>query len=113
MTLGIEAGGTRTTVLLVDALNKELLTFQAGPAVLPLMSDRELQWHLRDIAARLPQTPSAIGIGMAGARSEADKERLQRAASRIWPAIPCIASNDLETALAAAPVRTQLVTRIS
>ena len=112
ISLGIEAGGTRTSVLLVDADDKQIIAFESGPAVLSLMSDRELQWHLRDIAARLPQTPSAIGIGMAGARSEADKERLQRAASRIWPAIPCIATNDLETALAGAPVRKQALSRV-
>jgi len=112
ITLGIEAGGTRTTVLLVDAADKELLSFQTGPAVLPLMSDRELQWHLRDIAARLPFTPSAIGIGMAGARTDSDKERLHRAALRIWPAVPCVATNDLDTALAAAPARRPPLPRV-
>ena len=98
--LGIEAGGTRTSVLLVDEKGSALASFRTGPAVLSLMSDRELQWHLRDIAGRLPITPSAIGIGMAGARSDSDKERLRRAASRIWAAIPCLATNDLESALA-------------
>ncbi len=110
--LGIEAGGTRTTVRLEEETGRELLTFQAGPAVLPLMSDRELQWHLRDIATRLPFTPSAIGIGMAGARSDADKDRLHRAASRIWPAMPCVATNDLDTALAAAPQRQPALPRV-
>ncbi len=105
ITLGIEAGGTRTTVLLVDAADQHLLAFDTGPAVLPLMSDRELLWHLRDIAARLPFSPSSIGIGMAGARTEADKDRLRRVASRIWPEVPFIATNDLDTALAAAPLR--------
>lgn len=111
-TLGIEAGGTRTSVLLVDAADQERLSFQTGPAVLPLMSDRELLWHLRDIAARLPFTPSSIGIGMAGARTEADKDRLRRAASRIWPAVPCIATNDLDTALAAVPEHKAPVSRV-
>lgn len=110
--LGIEAGGTRTSVLLVDTAGRHVTAFQTGPAVLSLMSDRELQWHLRSIAARLPQTPSAIGIGMAGARTEADKERLRRAASRIWPAIPCTATNDLETALATAPQRKRPTARV-
>jgi N-acetylmuramic acid 6-phosphate etherase len=101
--LGIEAGGTRTSVLLADEKGGAIASFRTGPAVLSLMSDRELQWHLRDIADRLPHTPSAIGIGMAGARSDSDKERLRRVASRIWPAVPFVATNDLETALAAAP----------
>jgi N-acetylmuramic acid 6-phosphate etherase len=110
--LGIEAGGTRTSVLLVDAADQQIASFKTGPAVLSLMSDRELQWHLRDIATRLPRTPSAIGIGMAGARTEADKERLSRAVSRIWPAIPCTATNDLETALAAAPRGRRAIPRV-
>lgn len=110
--LSIEAGGTRTSVLLVDTAGRQVTAFQTDPAVLSLMSDRELQWHLRSIAARLPQTPSAIGIGMAGARTEADKERLRRAASRIWPAIPCTATNDLETALATAPQRKRPTARV-
>lgn len=103
--LGIEAGGTRTCVLMVDEGSRVLASFETGPAVLPLMSDRELQWHFREIAARLPFSPSAVGIGMAGARSEPDKERLRRVVSRVWPAVPCVATNDLETALAAAPLR--------
>lgn len=110
--LGIEGGGTRTTILMIDAEGHTLADFQTGPAVLALMSDRELQWHLRDIAARLPQRPRAIGIGLAGARTEADRDRLHRAASRIWPAIPCVATNDLETALAAAPVARQALPRV-
>lgn len=101
--LGIEGGGTRTTVRLEAESGAVLAEFAAGPAVLSLISDRELQWHLRDIAARLPCAPSAIGIGLAGARTEADAERLRRAASRVWPLVPCVATNDLETALAAVP----------
>lgn len=110
--LGIEAGGTRTSVLMVDDGSHVLASFQTGPAVLPLMSDRELQWHFREIASRLPCSPSAVGIGMAGARSEADKDRLRRVVSRVWPAVPCVATNDLETALAAAPRRQPPVPRV-
>ena len=64
--LGIEGGGTRTTVKMVDGGGETLADFQTGPAVLSLMTDRELQWHLRDIADRLPQSPDALGIGLAG-----------------------------------------------
>lgn len=101
--LGIEGGGTRTTVRLVDGTGSTVKAFQTQPAVLSLMTDRELRWHLRDIAGRLPLKPEAIGIGLAGARSAADQERLRRATVRVWPGIPCVATNDLETALAAAP----------
>ncbi|HRJ11606.1 MAG TPA: BadF/BadG/BcrA/BcrD ATPase family protein, partial [Prosthecobacter sp.] len=103
--LGIEGGGTRTTVLMVDARGTVLAELARGPAVLPLMSDRELQWHLRGIAEALPRAPQSVCIGLAGARSETDRERLRRAACRVWPGALCLAVNDLETALAAAPVK--------
>lgn len=117
--LGIEGGGTRTSVLLVRrakapkaARNEIMAQFAIGPAVLPLMSDRELQWHLREIAGRLPQPPEAIGIGLAGARTDASRERIQRAASVVWPQVPCHATNDLETALHAAPPPKRPVNRV-
>lgn len=76
------------------------------PGNLKLLSDRELQWRLKEIAARLPCPPnalSAIAIGLAGTRTGADRDRIRRAADRVFPKIPCLATNDLETALAAAP----------
>lgn len=110
--LGIEGGGTRTSALMIDAGGRTLADFSIGPAVLPLMSDRELQWHFRAITARLPAIPHAVGIGLAGVRTEADCERLRRAAARAWPAVPVVATNDLETALAAAPRRRHAPTRV-
>jgi N-acetylmuramic acid 6-phosphate etherase len=38
---------------------------------------------------------------MAGARTEADRARIRRAAAKAWPCVPCYATSDLETALAA------------
>jgi N-acetylmuramic acid 6-phosphate etherase len=110
--LGIEGGGTRTSVRLEDDSGTLLAEFTTGPAVMTLMSDRELQWHLRDIAERLPSPPHAIGIGLAGVRTPTDADRLRRVASRVWPKTPCIASNDLETALAAAPTARQPRARV-
>lgn len=110
--LGIEGGGTRTTVRLVDGTGSTVKAFQAQPAVLSLMTDRELRWHLRAIAGRLPLKPEAIGIGLAGARTAADQERLRRATKRVWPGIPCVATNDLETALAAAPAPIKEIPRV-
>lgn len=103
--LGIEGGGTRTTVRLEDARGAVLAELARGPAVLPLMSDRELAWHLRGIGEALPQAPQAVCLGLAGVRSETERERLRRAACRVWPGALCLAVNDLETALAAAPAR--------
>lgn len=110
--LGIEGGGTRSSVRLEDDKGTVLADFASGPAVLALMSDRDLQWHLRDIANRLPVAPTAIGIGLAGVRTPADADRLRRAASRVWPTLPCVATNDLETALASVPDAKKPTTRI-
>jgi N-acetylmuramic acid 6-phosphate etherase len=110
--LGIEGGGTRTTVLMTDEKGQSVADFHSGPAVLSLLTDRELRWHLRDIQKRLPRSPEAIGIGLAGARAIIDQERLAQAVARVWPGVPCIATNDLETALAAAPVQKKPLPRV-
>ena len=102
--LGIEGGGTRSTLVLADDQGQTFAELQGGPANVKLLSDRQLSWLLRSFAARLPKLPiRAIAIGLAGARTEADKDRIRRAAGRVWPQVPCMATNDLETALAAVP----------
>jgi len=102
--LGIEGGGTRSTLVLADEQGQTVAELQGGPANVKLLSDRQLLWLLRSFAARLPKSPiRAIAIGLAGARTEADKDRIRRAAGRVWPQVPCLATNDLETALAAVP----------
>ena len=103
--LGIEGGGTRSTAILADANGQSLLELQGGPANLALLSDRQLLWVLRSYASRLPlkgRRLAGIAIGLAGARTPAQWECIRQAAQRIWPGIPCLATNDLETALAAA-----------
>jgi len=99
--LGIEAGGTRSVALLEDRNGAVVQRLEAGPANLRLIDDRKLARHFRGLARALPR-PDALGIGMAGARTEPDRERIRRAAAKVWPAVPCQATNDLETALMAA-----------
>jgi N-acetylmuramic acid 6-phosphate etherase len=99
--LGIEGGATRTLALLVDARGEVLRRIETGPANLRLLGDAELIQRLRDVHKEAT-SPRAIGIGMAGARTEADCNRIRRAAARVWPGVPCFATNDLETALMAA-----------
>ena len=99
--LGIECGGTRTVALLADANNNLLKRLEAGPANLRLLTDRQLLRHFKSIASNFPR-PAALGIGMAGMRTESDRKRILTATARVWPEIPCAATNDLETALAAA-----------
>lgn len=100
-TLGIEGGGTRTTVLLANERDDTVIEFAAGPANLRLMTVEDLDGHLRGIRNRLPQRPHRIGIGLAGARLESDFERLRQSVARVWPGVPCAATDDLETALEA------------
>ena len=99
--LGIEGGGTRTVVLWADYEGRLLQRREFGPAKFRLLSERELQAHLREIQGAFPSA-IAVGIGLAGARTNQDKERLRKAASRVWPGASIYATNDLETALMAA-----------
>ena len=101
--LGVECGGTRTAALLVDAAPQVVREIHAGPANLRLLSDAQLVRHFRGLGlGRF--SPASLAIGMAGARTEADRERIRRAAARVWPGVPCLATNDLETALLAAEI---------
>ena len=99
--LGIEGGGTRTIALLANHKGETLARIEAGPANLQLLSDRQLVTHFRELANSLSR-PNAMAIGLAGAWSEQDFKRIQLAAAKVWPRIPCYATNDLETALVAA-----------
>jgi N-acetylmuramic acid 6-phosphate etherase len=99
--LGIEAGGTRTVALATGGNLDAPIRREFGPANLWLLDDPQLTRRLRAIAREIPK-PAAIGIGMAGARTPADRARLAAAAARVWPGIPCHATSDLEIALMAA-----------
>ncbi len=99
--LGIEAGGTRT-VAMTDGLDPSRAhRMEFGPANLRLLDDAALARHFRSMARSMPK-PDALAVGMAGARTDADRKRILDAAGKAWPGIPCYATNDLETALMAA-----------
>lgn len=98
--LGIECGGTRTIALLIRGTHLRQRR-EIGPANLRLLSEVQLLRHFRQLRDALP-TPDALGIGMAGARTDADVARIHRCAAKLWPRLPCWAGNDLEVALAAA-----------
>lgn len=99
--LGIEGGGTRTIAVLADARGSVIQRVEAGPANARLLSDAQLSRIFRTVGGSLPR-PSAIGIGLAGVRDETDRKRVQQAAAAVWPDVPCVVTNDLETALKAA-----------
>ncbi len=100
--LGIEAGATKCVAILAESFKHCLSRLElAEPGNLRLLSDAQLRDLLGRIARQVPR-PAAVGIGMAGALNEGDRERIRQAAASIWPGIPCWAGHDLETALAAA-----------
>jgi N-acetylmuramic acid 6-phosphate etherase len=67
-----------------------------------LLDDASLLKHFRAIKRAAKTALAGIVIGMAGARTENDRRRIQAAAAKVWAGIPCYATNDLETALMAA-----------
>ncbi len=103
--LGIEGGGTHTTALLADASGRALFQGAFGPGNVRLLKDDALKSLFLAIARKLPAkvSPATIAIGMAGARTPADKKRITTTAAVVWKGVPCLATNDLETALMAAP----------
>jgi N-acetylmuramic acid 6-phosphate etherase len=105
--LGIEGGGTHTVAYVADDSGRLILRAEAEPANLHLLSHTALVRLLCSLRRRLPR-PVALAIGLAGARTEADRDRIRAAAARVWPGLPCYATNDLETALmAATPAHSQ------
>ena len=101
ITLGIEGGGTRTSVLLVEGADIVRASFAVGPGNLQLLSGEDLAALLASIRDQLPARPDRIGIGMAGVRSAADRERLRRAVAATWPDVPAVVGDDLILALEA------------
>ena len=99
--LGIEGGGTRTVALLADGSGRTLRRVETGPANMKLLTAAQLGRRFHSIAAALP-LPDAVAIGLSGAWVEADFEKIRLAAEKVWPRIPCYATNDLETGLTAA-----------
>jgi len=103
--IGIECGATRSTVLLCQGDDLPCIRAEFGPANVRLMDDHQLIQHFSRI--RTIQTDSmpplaGIVVGIAGARTESDRERVREAAAKVWPKVPCYATNDLEPALVAA-----------
>jgi N-acetylmuramic acid 6-phosphate etherase len=103
--LGIECGATRSTVLMCQGDDLPCIRAEYGPANVRLMDDHQLVQHFSRIRTiHTDSMPGLAGIvvGIAGARNEADRERVREAAAKVWPKVPCYATNDLEPALVAA-----------
>lgn len=103
--LGIEGGATRTVAVLADATGRQVARCETGPGNVRLLSDPQLVRLLRGLRSRLPR-PAAVALGMAGAATEQDRQRILAAAAKVWAGIPCRVTHDLETALAVGLQRT-------
>src|SRR5688572_17817225 len=102
--LGLDCGGTRSVA--IYECGGTTRRVEAGPGNVRLLSEVQLLALFRELKSvhkDLP-APSAIAIGMAGARLDYDRGRVRRAAAKVWPSIPCSAWGDLDTALAAAEI---------
>jgi N-acetylmuramic acid 6-phosphate etherase len=103
--LGIECGATKTIALLETGAEGEVSRGEFGPGNLRLLDDAALRAHFQTIHKYFdrPGNLAAVAIGMAGARTDADRRRMRQAADVVWPGVECHATNDLAPALAAAP----------
>lgn len=104
--LGIEGGGSRTVAIAIDVAGKILNRWEGGAANLKLISDAGLVQIFRQIKALAP-SPAAIAIGLAGARTDRDRQRLTRLAAIVWPKTICHTTNDLESGWAALSATTR------
>ncbi|MDA0810962.1 MAG: N-acetylmuramic acid 6-phosphate etherase [Verrucomicrobia bacterium] len=100
--LGIEGGGTRTSVLVVDETDAVLASQAGGPANFRLMTTRNVEDWLIGIREKLDVVPDRIGIGMAGVRSVRDHWVLREIVRRVWPNALCATSDDMLVALESA-----------
>ena len=100
--LGIECGGTRTVALFGPGKDGDFQRAEFGPANLRLLDDAGLVKHFKAVRRAAAAPCAGIAIGMAGARTEKDRRRIRAAAGKVWRNTPVYATDDLETALAAA-----------
>ena len=76
--LGIECGATHTVAL--HESGGQVARAEFGPANLRLLDNVQLTRRLRQIAKQFPK-PSAVAIGMAGARTEQSIAELEALAA--------------------------------
>ena len=100
--IGIECGGTRTTVITLKENGRPSPQAELPAANLRLIDDAYLRGMFETIARRHPH-PTAVGIGMAGIRTDEDRHRVRRQLWSVWPAAKIYPTDDLESALEGLP----------
>ncbi|HWN97306.1 MAG TPA: N-acetylmuramic acid 6-phosphate etherase [Methylomirabilota bacterium] len=106
--LGLDCGGTRSVA--VCEYGGRVRRVEAGPGNVGLLNDSQLLALFRELSSvhKGLCVPSAVAIGMAGAGIAAQRQRIERAAAKVWPRTPCVVTGDLDTALAAAEIDEQV-----
>ncbi|NBQ23658.1 MAG: N-acetylmuramic acid 6-phosphate etherase [Verrucomicrobia bacterium] len=96
--LGIEGGGTHTSVLLADVQGKLIARHTLGPGNFRLLKPQALKALLKACRS-LASRPLAIGMGMAGIREQEDISKVRQVAQSIWPSSRLWVDHDLHSAL--------------
>lgn len=100
--LGIECGGTRTSALRLREDGQASPRREYPAANLRLIGDEQLGKLFQQIAKQ-HENPKCVGVGMAGVRTQEDRNRVRRQVRLAWPSAKMYITDDLETALAGAP----------
>lgn len=95
--LGIECGGTRTSVCFLEENGNVLNTLELGPANYRIALRSIWFEYFRRIRNTFPQ-PKTIGLAVSGARQKQDHEELAKILSQFYPNLPHRVSHDLESA---------------
>lgn len=98
LVLGVECGGTKSVALLATVTGELVARAEFGSGNFRLLSPAQLRAHFRAMAKSCPGA-SAVGLGLAGVRTEEDRAAVRAAAAEVWPSVPCWVGNDLETAI--------------
>ena len=101
LVLGVESGGTKTSVILVDDGGRLVARAEAGACNLKLLDDAAVVRIMRQVKRQLPAAPSRIAWCGAGIRTEHDRRRAMKLLARVWPGIPALAASDRESGLLA------------
>lgn len=100
--LGIDAGGSRSTIIAVDEQN-ELINKVTGPSIhagrlKPSESAKRVARLVAEILSDLDQaSPVGLGVGLAGAGRSSIQKQVTNELERQLPSIPLIVASDAET----------------
>lgn len=96
--LGIEAGGTRTTLILSNTQGELIHQRVLGPGNFRVIGKQGLLDLLKSCSNDV-QYPACVCLGLAGVRDDRDRGWIIEAAREIWPNALIWVDHDLASAL--------------